>query len=258
MIEPKILLVDDDVRFAGEVKVLLENNNFRCRTCVSAEEAIISLSKDFYDIIICDVFLPFFGNQEGGLEIAKSVSERYPASFTVIISQYVTSALVNRFMDSLKSKRYRFINKSENFLEDLLEVIRIGITKKYIFVCMPFHQEYEDIYMLGIKPFIENLGFRCERADEVHHTGGIIERVHDLIKSAHLVIADISGGNPNVFYEIGYAHALGKEVIIITRDGKSIPTDLKKYHYLEYRKGKISKLCNDIQKNIKTLFELTI
>ncbi|MEW6418602.1 MAG: response regulator [Nitrospirota bacterium] len=254
MILPKILFVDDEEDFSLSIKNFLETNDFKVTSCLTTEEAALRLGSEFFDIVICDVFMPFFGTQEGGLEIARIVAEKYPASYTVIISQYVTETLVNRFMETVPHKRYCFLNKTKDLENKLIEVIKKGLERKYIFVCMPFHEDFQDIYLFGIKAASIELGFNCERADEIQYTGGIIDKIYDLIKSAHVIVADMTGRNPNVFYEVGYAHALDKEVILLTQDTKDIPVDLRKFVHIVYG-GKIAKLKNELKKHIEAIYK---
>jgi hypothetical protein len=103
------------------------------------------------------------------------------------------------------------------------------------FVAMPFAPDMDDVYHLGIRETVQALGGACERADEIQHTGGIIEKIHDSIRSASIMIAELSLPNPNVFYEIGFAHALGKPVVLITRDIAGSPFDLRGYNHIVYK-----------------------
>ena len=254
MISQKILLVDDEKDFSHLISNFLERNKFQVTSCLTAEEALLRLNKEFFDIIICDVFIPFYGANEGGLEVARFVAEKHPASSIIIISQYVTEMLVNKFMETIPHKKYRFLNKSEDLNQLLIEAIKKSLEKKYIFVCMPFHEDFEDIYNFGIKEAAKELGFNCERADEIQYSGGIIDRIYELIKSAHVIVADMTEKNPNVFYEVGYAHALGKEVILLTQKAEDIPIDLRKFVHIIYG-GKISKLKNELKKRIESIYK---
>ncbi len=254
MILQKILLVDDEEEFSCLISDFLVRNKFQVTTCTSAEEAVCLIHNDFFDVIICDVFIPYFGNNEGGLEVARTIAEKNPASFIIIISQYVTESLVNKFMDNVPHKKFRFLNKSEDLEHLLIETINKSLENKYIFACMPFSENYEDIYKFGIKEAAKELGFNCIRADEIQYTGGIIDKIYDLIKTAHIVIADMTGKNPNVFYEVGYAHALGKEVILLTQKAEDIPIDLRKFFHIVYG-GKIIKLKEELIKQIKAIYK---
>jgi hypothetical protein len=103
------------------------------------------------------------------------------------------------------------------------------------FVVMPFLPEMEDVYHLGIRETVQNIGGACERADEIQHTGGILQKIYDSIHGATIIIAEVSQQNPNVFYEIGFAHALDKPVVLLTRDIASSPFDLRGYNHIVYK-----------------------
>jgi nucleoside 2-deoxyribosyltransferase len=104
----------------------------------------------------------------------------------------------------------------------------------YLFVLMPFAKEFLDIYQLGIKAVATELGIRCERVDEMEFSDVILARIYDGIQRADLVIADMTGRNANVFYEVGYAHALAKEVILLTQRMQDIPFDLAGHNHIVY------------------------
>ncbi|MCP4549321.1 MAG: hypothetical protein GY835_22945 [bacterium] len=121
--------------------------------------------------------------------------------------------------------------------------------KPFVFVLMPFAPEYDDVYKLGIKPACESAGAYAERVDEQIFAESILERIYNQISKADLIIADLSERNPNVFYETGYAHCLGKPSILLTRSADDIPFDLKHYHHIVY-KGRISDLREELEKRI--------
>ncbi len=97
---------------------------------------------------------------------------------------------------------------------------------------MPFDKAFDDIYKLGIKETATSLGIKAERVDEQMYKEGILDRIYRQIKTADLIIADMSGQNPNVFYEVGYAHAKGKLCILMTNDASDIPFDLKHHRHI--------------------------
>lgn len=103
-----------------------------------------------------------------------------------------------------------------------------------IFVMMPFTPELNDVYHLGIREVVAKVGGSCERADEIHHVGGIIEKIYDSIKDADIIIAELTVPNPNVYYELGFAHALSKPVILLTRNIQNTPFDLRGYNHVIY------------------------
>jgi hypothetical protein len=79
-----------------------------------------------------------------------------------------------------------------------------------VFVIMPFDEEMLDVFLLGIRWAANEVGAVAERADDLAHNGEIIEEVRRAIKEYDVVVADTSGANANVCYEIGFAHALEK------------------------------------------------
>jgi hypothetical protein len=106
--------------------------------------------------------------------------------------------------------------------------------KKFAFVLMPFSSSFDDVYRLGIKEPAAALGIRAERVDEQIYAEGILERVYRQIDAADIIIADMSGQNPNVFYEVGYAHAKDKLCILLTSNADDIPFDLKHRRHIVY------------------------
>jgi hypothetical protein len=121
--------------------------------------------------------------------------------------------------------------------------------KLFAFVLMPFSKEFDDVYQLGIKETCNQIGIYCERVDEQVFQETILERIYNQIIKADLIIADMTNKNPNVFYEVGYAHAIGKDVILLTQDSKDIPFDLAHYPHIVYE-GKIVSLKNELNKRL--------
>lgn len=104
----------------------------------------------------------------------------------------------------------------------------------FAFVLMPFDKSFDDVYLLGIKETAAQLGISAERVDEQIFQEGILERIYRQIDLADLIIADMSGQNPNVFYEVGYAHAKGKLCVLMTENAEDIPFDLKHHRHIVY------------------------
>lgn len=103
-----------------------------------------------------------------------------------------------------------------------------------IFVLMPFAPDFDDVFAQVIRAPLEADGFVVSRADESHGTRNIMHDVLQGIASADLVIADLTGANPNVYYELGVAHALGRRTILLTQDLDEVPFDLRAYRVITY------------------------
>jgi hypothetical protein len=126
--------------------------------------------------------------------------------------------------------------------------------KKFCFVLMPFDKEFDDIYKLGIKQSCADAGAYCERVDEQIFNESILERIYNQISKADVVIADMTNRNPNVFYEVGYAHALGKTTILLTKNSDDIPFDLKHYPHIIYN-NQIVKLKEELTTRVRWCVE---
>lgn len=98
---------------------------------------------------------------------------------------------------------------------------------------MPFHPSFDAVYA-ALKSAAEAVGLRCRRADDIWENPAVIQDVVSLIDRSNVVICDCTGRNPNVFYEIGIAHTLGREVILITQSEGDIPFDLRHLRYVKY------------------------
>jgi hypothetical protein len=70
---------------------------------------------------------------------------------------------------------------------------------------MPFDSKFQDIYKFGIKGAADDVGAYAERLDDQIFAEGMLDRIFNQISKADVIVADMSGRNPNVFYEVGYA-----------------------------------------------------
>jgi hypothetical protein len=122
--------------------------------------------------------------------------------------------------------------------------------KPFVFVLMPFAKELDDLYQLGIKACCTEAGAYCERVDETFFEEGIVSRIYNQISKADIVVAEMTGRSPNVFYEVGYAHALGKRVILLTATAQDIPFDLTQYSHIVHG-GRIVDLKAELKKRIE-------
>jgi hypothetical protein len=128
--------------------------------------------------------------------------------------------------------------------------------KPFAFVLMPFDSGFMDIYKFGIKQTAEEHGVVAERVDEQHFSETILERVYRQIENSDFIIAEMTGRNPNVFYEVGYAHAKGKLCVLVTQSAADIPFDLKHHPRVIYN-GKIDDLKESIGPKIEWMKQET-
>lgn len=122
--------------------------------------------------------------------------------------------------------------------------------KKFVFVLMPFDESFDDVYKFGIKQTCNILNAYCERVDEQIFSERILDRIYNQISKADVLIADMTGRNANVFYEVGFAHGVGRHVILLTQDSNDIPFDFKHFPHIVYD-GKIDKLSMQLKKKLE-------
>ena len=100
-----------------------------------------------------------------------------------------------------------------------------SVDERLAFVLMPFAEDLTRIYTSIIKPTVEATDLVCRRADDFKTNKAIIQDIWKAICEARVVIADLTDLNPNVMYELGIAHTVGKETILIYQRGRE--KDLK-------------------------------
>jgi len=108
--------------------------------------------------------------------------------------------------------------------------------KPHIFVAMPFNEDMDDIYYYGIQPSVHSAGYLCERVDLTAFTGDILDRIKSRIESSELVIADLTGANPNVYLEVGYAWGRGLPTILLSKDADDLKFDVRGQRCINYKR----------------------
>lgn len=119
------------------------------------------------------------------------------------------------------------------------------------FVLMPFEDAFEPVYEQLIKEPLTDAGYEVTRADSLLNQQSILRDVVRGIADAHLVVADVTGLNENVLYELGLAHALGVRTVMLTQDITELPFDLRPYRANEYstefhRAGELRELLREV------------
>jgi hypothetical protein len=136
-----------------------------------------------------------------------------------------------------------------SFTPSVFEVPDTGVERDLIAVMSPFAPEFENVFG-AISVAAASVGYRVLRAKDIWQHTAVIQDVFSLIFRAHIVVCDFTGKNPNVFYEAGIAHTLGKHVVPITQFPDDIPFDLRHHRYQTYHnngegRGDLSKALAD-------------
>ena len=105
-----------------------------------------------------------------------------------------------------------------------------------VFMLMPFSDEdIQHVYQDHVRNVLKSFNYTVKRGDDFFTDKSVISDIWSAINSAKLIIADCTHRNPNVFYELGIAHAVGKPTILITSDIDDMPFDLRHQRFIEYQ-----------------------
>ncbi|TQF06993.1 hypothetical protein E6W39_38420 [Kitasatospora acidiphila] len=154
----------------------------------------------------------------------------------IVFSQYVGVArsLIGRPVKTVAAKvpQSGFVESRAVFHRRSLEP-----QTNLVFVLMPFSENWSDyIWRREVKQIVESIeghSLICRRADDLYGHDVMVD-VYESIATARIVIAEVTNRNANVFYELGLAHALGKDVIILAQDTSHIPFDLQRFRHCIY------------------------
>lgn len=158
------------------------------------------------------------------LNAEKRAQEKFESEYKKIFLQEQLREILKEMGNTAPMSLVNPIFRGRGFRED----------NKLVFVLMPFEEKFGPIYAEIIKPTVEMVDLRCTRADDIYGPRLIIEDIWRMINEARIVIADVTGRNPNVFYEISLCHAVGKDVIILTQSLSDVPFDLRHYRCIQY------------------------
>lgn len=141
------------------------------------------------------------------------------------------------------------------FAPDVFRIPDKSVEENSLSVMMPFESKFSATYA-AIRNVCATLGIDCKRADDIWDNSILIQDVFDLIFTSRAVITDFTDRNPNVFYETGVAHTLGKLVIPITQSVGDIPFDLRHHRALTYLPNAegLLKLEKDLEKKLAKVF----
>jgi len=103
-----------------------------------------------------------------------------------------------------------------------------------LFVVMQFGAPYDDLYNEVIVPVAAESGLKASRADEMSGPGIILSDIVREIRESTAIVAEITPANPNVYYEVGYAHAAGTPTILLVRRGQELPFDIRSFRCIVY------------------------
>lgn len=125
--------------------------------------------------------------------------------------------------------------------------------KPVMFCAMPFDSVFDDVFHYAMRSAAEDSGLTARRVDQEEYLGGVESRIRGLIRESAVVVADLSGSNPNVTYEVGYADGLGKPVVLIcSTPFADSPFNVAHLNTLEYAQGQTNQLAQRLATRVTT------
>jgi hypothetical protein len=143
------------------------------------------------------------------------------------------------------------------FKPSVFQVPSKPLNNELISVMMPFNSDFALTYD-AVKRVVVHMKKECLRADDIWENSTFMQDVFDLIYCSRVVVVDFTGRNPNVMYETGIAHTLGKTVIPITQSFDDIPSDLGHHRALKYLPNEegYRALSNELYKRLKVIYKI--
>jgi hypothetical protein len=130
--------------------------------------------------------------------------------------------------------KFEDVDISQLGIKPRFKTLQFRIKQDHCFHLCPFTEAFNTIYNDHVRKSATAAGFTIERADEIFGTDPIIDDIWQAINSSAVITADVTGRNPNVMYEIGMAHTVGRPVIIMTQTMDDVPFDLKHFRFITY------------------------
>jgi hypothetical protein len=186
-------------------------------------DAIYSLSQNLSRL--CELHLIDIQSPNGSrISHSEFWGKAYPSDYTVFVSSQLIS------LESLLD-----VDLSQNDVRSIFGKPIPSPVWPDVFVLMPFANEMKPIFDKHISKVCARLKLSVKRADNFFGAHAIMDDIWSAIVFSKFIIADLSGKNGNVFYELGMAHTIGKNAIIISQSTEDIPFDLRHLRIIVYQ-----------------------
>lgn len=150
----------------------------------------------------------------------------------------------------LKEAKGKTVNSA---VKSLLEKA-FAIPEDKVFVIMKFgDNSMNSAYNGVVKPIIKSHDLKCVRIDEIQNSGMITNQILEEIATSRFIISDLTGSRPNCYYESGFSHAIGKEIIFTIKHDEDIHFDLSGYRFIQWETE--DDLRTELTKRIKSLLK---
>ena len=196
------------------------------------------------------------GYEANILDVLTKIIKKNPKNIQEIRSYLVNKYSTPSVYDFISTAHTEIPKKIISFSPQVFEVPDNPQQEKLVAVMLPFKL---DKTFDAINNACKKLNIDCKKADDIWENATFIQDIFELIFTCKIVVADFTWKNPNVFYEVGIAHTLGKTVIPITQSVDDIPTGLGHHRALKYLPNDqgYKDLTTELEKRIRTLIPET-
>ena len=221
-------------KYEVEINIITEEENL---VLTSIEEFIEN--KEQADQKIKTIAIIFQDNISKTIAIVAHYLEKKVTIVLTLESKEMNRNVEGEIKDRLKlseiyDEKRLMLPKNQMIIEPIFNHRNFTQKSDKCFVVMPFSEDWSDRVNKRIKKVLSSFKIEHKRADNLYGEN-VLEDIWIAINEASLIIAETTGKNPNVFYEIGIAHTLGKNVIILTQNIEDIPFDFRMYRHIEYK-----------------------
>jgi hypothetical protein len=222
-----------------------KNNNLPSKEICSVIENLVDPNKFLFDEKL---------NIDKAREDVKKILKLYDLKLKILSNGEAKVVNTKGEYVSTDNENEAIPERVLTFCPTVFRIPEKEMNPKLISVMMPFNPGFRGTYD-AIKRTTDYLEFECLRADDIWVNTTFIQDIFELIYCSRIVVVDYSGRNPNVMYETGIAHTLGKTVIPITQSLDDIPSDLGHHRALKYLPNDegYRNLSNELYKRIKTI-----
>jgi len=193
-------------------------------------------------------------------KVAAAITKYYYRPMYRVAQDILDRPELESIVQSLRDERSQHLTTIDELRRRLGDVVpatpiwrsrRFEIDTSLAFCLLPFQEQFMQVYEQGVVPALEASGLRGLHAGQIFDNREIMEDIWESICACRLVVADVTGRNANVFYELGICHTLGKEVIVITQDSNDVPFDIRHRRFIEYYPDRLVSLKGTLQQTVQ-------
>jgi CRP-like cAMP-binding protein len=254
----------DTIRYGsfGEIALLLDSDSTRTATLITRTPTTVieinardfrNLAKDHPEIALgmARLVLKRLVNQdkEKVIELKQSVNlsdvRNSETANMLSVEKYLDRVFSEVPVNEIANRVFRTISTFGEPRQDLQYQCDI-------FMIMPFKPDLEPVFQ-NVRELATQLNLSMVRGDDFFSHRTIMSEIWSVTHNAKLLICDCTNKNPNVFYELGIAHAVGKKVILITQNKEDVPFDIQQFRYIRYENSAQGMI--DLSKKLKTAIQ---